>query len=262
MCDDSFCKLLCNKIKERVIFNMSLDVKDKICIVTGSTDGIGLGISKELLKRGAEVYMSGRSLEKIARLKNELAGYGDKMHIETMDFSDKDAAEAYVAAIAESRGIDWLFPNAGNGFVCPFEEMTQQQWENIVNLNVYGVIATVRGAIPTMLKQGSGNVIATCSLGSFVPAPYMSAYALTKHAIHGLVQSLHYEYLSRGIHFAGIYPGSVVTAIFERNNVTMPENATLLNQAIKEIFEGLERGDAEILVCDECRSYVQQKSGK
>lgn len=239
---------------------MALNFNDKVCVVTGSSSGIGQGIAAYLLERGAEVYVSGRTPAHLEETKVMLAKYGDKVHFELIDLCHKEDAEAYVRNIGEKNGIDYLFANAGIGSVNRFEEITWDMWDDIFGSNVFGVIAAIKGAVPFMKKKGEGHIIITASLAGYSVNPYQSHYVATKHAVYGMAQSLNYEFAPDNISVQAVCPGFVATPIFTRDGAgpeAIPPQCISVEKAVEEIFEGVESGVVTINVCDESRAYYQ-----
>lgn len=237
-----------------------LEFKNKVCIVTGSTSGIGFGIAEYLLKQGAEVYLSGRTPKHLEETKKKLSQYGDKAHFDLLDVGEREKMEAYVIEIGEKGRIDYLFANAGGGTVNRFEDITWEMWDDIFNSNVFGVVAAIKGAVPYMKKQGEGHILITASLAGYSVNPYQSAYVATKHAVYGMAQSLSYELEKDNISVQAICPGFVATRIFTRNggsDEAIPPQCISIEQAVEEIIAGIESGEVTINVCDEARTYYK-----
>lgn len=237
-----------------------LDFENKVCIVTGSTSGIGFGIAEYLLNRGAEVYVSGRTPEHMEETKAALSKFGSKVHFELLDVCDRDKTEAYVREIGEKGRIDYLFANAGGGTVNRFDEITWQMWDEIFGANVFGVIAIIKGALPYMKKQNEGHIVITSSIAGYSVNPYQSHYVATKHAVYGMAQSLSYELARNNITVQAICPAFVRTNIFTRNGEpeeAIPPQCISVEQAVEEIFAGVESGEVTIKVCDEARTYYK-----
>ena len=236
-----------------------LNFDNKICIVTGSTSGIGLGIAEYLLERGAVVYVSGRTLAHMDNAREKLAKYGDRARYEMIDLCDCKRAEAYVKRIGNENGrIDYVFANAGGGTITRFEEITWEMWEDIIGSNFLGAVAAFKGAIPFMKRQNDGHLIVTSSLAGYSVNPYQASYVATKHAVYGMIQSLHYELEPYHISCQAICPGFVRTPIFTRDGEpeeAIPPQCISIEEAVDEIFAGVENGDVTIKVCKESRAY-------
>jgi NAD(P)-dependent dehydrogenase (short-subunit alcohol dehydrogenase family) len=191
--------------------------QDKICIVTGANSGIGYALSDELLKRGAMVYMAGRNPKKVAQAAGQLAVYRDRVHTLIVDVANQPQVQKAIEATAAEAGrLDMLFNNAGVGHTGPFEKDTLSDWKTIIDTNLWSVIYGIHAAVPVMLKQGSGHIVNTSSIGGIIPPPFQSLYNTTKYAVTGLTESLRYEYAGKGICFSALCPAFIATAIFSK----------------------------------------------
>lgn len=191
--------------------------EDKICVVTGANSGIGYALSEELLKRGAIVYMAGRSPEKIKKAAEQLSKYSARIHNVIMDVTKQEQVQKAIDNTAEESGrLDFLFNNAGVFKPMLFETSTLEDWKLIMDTNLWSVIYGVHAALPIMLKQGYGHIINTSSLAGLVPYPMQVIYDTSKYAVVGLSESLRYEYAEKGIYFSVICPGDIATPIFSK----------------------------------------------
>lgn len=228
---------------------------DKIAIVTGANSGIGFAIAKELLKRGAIVYMSGRNTEKLNQAIAKLPNYKDQIRTIIMDVTNKIAVHENIEKVAKLEGrIDFLFNNAGIGGHKPFELISYENWEDIVNANIWSVIYGTKAAVPIMLKQGYGHIINTSSYSGLVPYQYKAHYDLTKFAIVGFTESLRYEYIDK-INFSTICPSKVSSELFKKtpdgkthDELKIPSDAMNTNKAAKQILDEVEKNKRIIIV--------------
>lgn len=238
-----------------------MEFKDKVCVVTGSTSGIGFALAKYLLEHGAKVYVSGRTPEHMENAKAAFAQYGDKVSFELIDFCSYRRAEEYFSGIAEENGgVDYLFANAGGGTVNRFEDITWDMWEDVFGSNVFGAIAAIKGILPSMKRRKAGHILITASLAGYSVNPYQASYVATKHAVYGLAQSLSYELEDDNISVQAICPGFVRTPIFTRNGEpeeAIPPQCIPVEQAVEEIMAGIEAGSVTINVCNEARAYYE-----
>lgn len=226
--------------------------KDTVCIVTGSSSGIGLGLAKELLRRGAMVYMSGwretnkQNLQTTAEL---LAQYRQKAFYQELDVRNEKAVSDYLSGIASNGSIDYLFCNAGIGMQMPFTRVDMKTWDTVLSVDLYGVIYCVQKTVPIMLKQGHGHIIITASVAGIVPLPYQTVYCAAKYGIVGFSESLRYELEPYNIKVTVVCPGAVATQIFQRDadyaihkELSIPKEAITIDQSALEILEGVEQG--------------------
>lgn len=231
---------------------MSDRFEGKVCIITGSSSGIGLGLARELLRRGAVVYMSGwreTSRENLRITAELLVKYPGKAFSRELDVREAKAVAEYIAGIAAKGRIDYMFCNAGIAMQMPFTSVDPATWEKILSVDLYGVIYCVEAVVPVMLKQGSGHIVNTASVAGIVPLPYQTVYCAAKYAIVGFSESLRYELEPYNIQVTVVCPAAVATQIFQRDidykvheELAVPEEAISIDQAALEILEGVEAG--------------------
>ena len=206
--------------------------QDKICIVTGANSGIGYALSEELLKRGATVYMAGRDPKKVTEAAAKLSTYKDRVRIIVVDVTNQQQVQKAIEDTESEAGrLDMLFNNAGVGHSGPFDKDTLNDWKIIIDTDLWSVIYGVHAAVPIMLRQGSGHIVNTSSMGGLTPVPFQSLYNTTKYAVTGLTESLRYEYAEKGICFSALCPSFIASAIFSKGldgsvgNQKVPEGA-------------------------------------
>ena len=238
-----------------------------VCIITGSSSGIGLGLAKELLRRGAVVYMSGwreTNQENLQTTAELLRNYPQKAFSQELDVRDGKAVAKYIASIAAKGPIDYLFSNAGVAMQLPFTRVDSMAWEKILSVDLYGVVYCVQAVVPVMLKQGHGHIVNTASVAGIVPLPYQTIYCAAKYAIVGFSESLRYELEPYNIKVTVLCPGAVATQIFQRDmdykvhkELAMPETAITIDQAALEILEGVESGRGILPITDFARAMYE-----
>ena len=162
----------------------------KSAIVTGAGSGIGRAVAKALLKAGYNVALAGRRGE---QLEETAVGAANALAVST-DVSKPDSVASLFKAANEKFGrIDLLFNNAGvNAPPVPFEDLTDEQWLNVVNINLTGMFFCAREAVRIMKKQTpqGGRIINNGSISAHVPRPRSAPYTATKHAVSGLTKSI------------------------------------------------------------------------
>ncbi|HNV38309.1 MAG TPA: SDR family oxidoreductase [Methanoculleus sp.] len=234
--------------------------KSKVCIVTGANSGIGYAISEELLKRGAIVYMAGRSREKVAAAAGQLSAHGaDRVRPLIMDVTKQEQVQKGIENTAAEAGrLDLLFNNAGVGGTIPFEKATLDDWKTIIDTNIWSVIYGVHAAVPIMLKQGFGHVVNTSSIAGIAPPPFQALYSLTKYGVTGLTECLRYEYADRGLYFSTICPANIATPIFNKSidgqahgELRIPDDAYPVDKAASLILDRVAEHKGIIVVPEE-----------
>ena len=228
---------------------------DKICIVTGANSGIGYGLSEELLRKGAIVYMAGRDLKKVTAAAGQLSAFRDRVRTLVMDVTKQEQVQKVIESTATDAGrLDMLFNNAGIFKPMLFETGTLDDWKSMIDTNLWSVIYGVHAAIPIMLRQGSGHIVNTSSLAGLVPYPMQVIYDTTKYAVVGLSESLRYEYAEKGIRVSVICPGDIATPIFSKladskgQGAAIPVEAYPVDKAASYILDHVAQGDGRIIV--------------
>jgi NAD(P)-dependent dehydrogenase (short-subunit alcohol dehydrogenase family) len=162
----------------------------KTAIVTGAGSGIGRAVAKALLEAGYNVALAGRRREQL----EETAAGASAAFVVPTDVSKSASVDALFAATNEKFGrVDLLFNNAGtNTPAIPFEELSDEQWQGVVNVNLSGMFYCARAAVRLMKAQKpqGGRIINNGSISAHAPRPRSAPYTATKHAVSGLTKSL------------------------------------------------------------------------
>lgn len=197
---------------------MDLGLKDKVAVVTGATGGIGKAVVQAFLREGARVACTSTKQEKLDEFLPTLGVGEDRVKGYVVDVRKEDQMEAAMAKIAEDfGGIDVLVPNAGyNGDAAFVKDATDENWRRVFDINVFGVMYAIKHALPYLLKNEWGSVVALGSEGSYVGSPAMSHYCASKHAVMGLIMSVATEVGPEGIHCNFVAPSAVDTDMMRR----------------------------------------------
>ncbi|MDB5195216.1 MAG: Short-chain dehydrogenase/reductase [Parcubacteria group bacterium] len=160
-----------------------MEIKGKVAIVTGASEGIGKAVAQQLAAKGATVVLAARSADKLAELAQELPG---SFSVAT-DMTRLEDVQQLVALTMEKYGrIDILVNNAGRGLRAPIEKIDMQQYREVMELNVFAVLEAMQAVIPLMRTQGSGLILNVSSMVSKNFYPGLAAYASTKYALNAL----------------------------------------------------------------------------
>jgi NAD(P)-dependent dehydrogenase (short-subunit alcohol dehydrogenase family) len=187
----------------------------RTAIVTGGASGIGLALGSALVQRGVEVVLADIDGEKAKRAASSLFGPGSASGAH-LDVRDPDAVVQLVHDLHQRCGrLDFLFNNAGVGVGGETMELGLEHWDRAVDVNLRGVVHGVHAAYPVMVEQGHGHIVNTASLSGLVPAPMITPYAATKHAVVGLSASLRAEAAGHGIRVSVVCPGVIDTPILD-----------------------------------------------
>jgi len=186
--------------------------KDKVAIVTGGASGIGRALCKELYHRGAVVVVADINAEEAGQAASTITAAGGRARASHLDVSRAVDVQKLVGETASQYGrLDYMFNNAGIAMCGEVRDMDLEHWRRILDVNLWGVIYGTNAAYQVMVKQGSGHIVNTASLGGLIPEPMATAYATTKHAVVGLSTSLRAEAAKLGIKVSVICPGFVQT---------------------------------------------------
>lgn len=182
----------------------------KVAIITGATGGIGEATAKRFLEEGASVMLVGRSEEKLQATRERLSGFKNVADF-VADAVDEAATRGSVEATIEKfGGLDIVIANAGiEGNFAPIENLTMDEFENVLRTNVLGVWLSMKYAVEPLKKRGGGSMIALSSIAGRRGAPTMAPYISSKHAVYGLVKTAALELAETGIRVNAIGPGPI-----------------------------------------------------
>jgi len=193
------------------------DLTGKAALVTGGNGGIGLGIAKGLGGAGARLLIAGRDASKNAGAKAELGGLGIETSTLEIDVTKAGFGEA-MAAEAEKRlgGLDILVNNAGVSIAKRPEELTDDDWRQVIDTNLTSVFLGCRAAYPLLKAGGGGKVINIGSMYSLFGAWYSAAYSASKGGVVQITKSLATAWAEDNIQVNAILPGWIDTAMTGR----------------------------------------------
>src|SRR3954467_573467 len=184
------------------------DLSGRVAVVMGGTSGIGRAISIGLAQSGADVVATGRRENNVAEVAGEIEALGKRSLRMTVDASDRSSIDALRDAVLKEHGrVDILVNSAGQIFRKPTINITEQEWNNLVDVNLTGTLRACQSFYEPLKASGRGRVVNIASLNSFVSFFEVTAYAASKSGVLGLTRSLAVEWAQHGINVNAIAPG-------------------------------------------------------
>ena len=202
----------------------SLD--EKVAIVIGGGSGIGEAVSRELARRGARVVVADLDQKEAGRVARAVSEHGGRATACRVDVSREQEVRRLVEDTASVYGrIDYQFNNAGIVIGGDARDLTLDQWRQVLDVDLYGVLYGTLAAYPVMAEQGFGHIVNTSSGAGLVPTPLNAPYCAAKYAVVGLSLSLRMEGADLGVKVSVVCPGYVRTPIFDTAVVVgMPQD--------------------------------------
>jgi NAD(P)-dependent dehydrogenase (short-subunit alcohol dehydrogenase family) len=181
---------------------MDLGLRERVCVVTGSTAGIGLAAARLLVGEGARVVTSGRS---------GAPGVGETMHVEA-DLSRPGEPERVIdRAVSDLGGVDCLVNNVGTARQARFEDVPDDEWDGYWQLNLMSHVRAIRATLPAMRARGGGSIVNVSSTAAKRPSTGMPHYSVTKAAMLSLSRLVADLYAKDGIRCNAVTPGPTAT---------------------------------------------------
>ena len=188
-----------------------VSLNGKVAYITGGSKGIGYGVAEAMLSQGMQVAISSRSQDNADKAAANLDPSGENILAIASDVRDLDSEKAAVEKIREKWGrLDALIANAGVGAFASIEDMTTEQWHDVIDINLTGVFNSVKASIPS-LKEHKGYIITMASLAGTNFFAKGAAYNASKFGLVGFTQAIMLDLRQSGINASTIMPGSVAT---------------------------------------------------
>ncbi|MEM7593262.1 MAG: SDR family oxidoreductase [Cyanobacteria bacterium P01_A01_bin.83] len=186
-------------------------------LITGASQGIGKATALLFAKNGYDLIITARTKDTLEATAEEIRTLGHQVLAISSDVGDRSAVEALVnLGLERFNTIDALINNAGVCMTAPMASTTIEDWEKIINVNLWGYIYTINALLPHFLERKQGNIINVGSFGGKVPLPMMTAYCTSKFAVTGLTETLRLELEPQGVHVSGIHPSVTNSDFMER----------------------------------------------
>jgi NAD(P)-dependent dehydrogenase (short-subunit alcohol dehydrogenase family) len=245
---------------------MELGLTDRICLVTGSTAGIGLETARLLVAEGARVVINGRDGD---RAEQARADVGAALAV-ACDLAQPDSADELVGEIAQALGpVECLVNNVGDAYQVGFEELSDDQWNAMWQLNVMSYVRCIRAVLPRMKDAGAGTIVNVSSTAGKRPSTGMPNYSVTKAAVLSLSRLVADLYAKHGIRCNAVAPGPTATAAWLGDGGLADQQAAASMKTRQQVLEAVGAGRpvgrlAEpdeiaaviVFLCSERASYV------
>ena len=192
---------------------MQNQITGKVVVITGASSGIGMAIAKVLSRHGAFVVLGARRKERLEAIVNEITEAGGKAAYSVTDVKNRNDLERLVKTALTTFGrLDVLINNAGIGQLSRIDELDIEGWQEMIDVNLKGVLYSIAAAIPVFKEQRSGHIVNIISTSGIKIVPMQGVYAATKNAVRTLAEAFRQE--SNGeIRITGISPGMVKTEL-------------------------------------------------
>ena len=190
-----------------------MNLRNQVALITGGSKGLGFAIARALTAEGASVALLARASAELTGAVQQLESAGAQALAAPADVTKSDEVERAVRATLERWGrLDILVLNAGTWSGSPLAEITEQQWDTLLDLNLKGAFLALKHAAPWMTRQKRGTVVGIASLGAWVGQPGSAAYAASKWGLRGLLESAALELKPHRVRVSIVSPHNINSA--------------------------------------------------
>jgi 3-dehydrosphinganine reductase len=244
-----------------------MELRGVHAIVTGGTQGIGLATARILASRGAHVSLIARDSD---RLQQAAAAVGPRTEVASADVTDADAVTAAIAGLVAKQGpCDLLVTAAGSSHPGYIEALEVEDFRAQMDLNYFGTLHPIRAVLGSMLERQKGMIVGISSAAGLVGVFGFGAYAPSKYAVRGLMDTLRAEVGARGVFVACAFPPDTLTPGFETENLIKPVETAAVSAGVKpklpeEVGAGIVRGierDRHVITFDPQTALLARGGG-
>lgn len=213
-------------------------MRGKTALITGGASGIGRAIGEAMAERGATVVLADRQIDLAKEVAAAICGGGGKAEAAELDVRDASAFVSLAKDVKERHGsIDYFFNNAGIGVGGEVADYDRAAWDDVLDVNVRGIVYGINAVYPIMVQQGSGHIINTASMAGLIPGPGMGSYTTSKHAVVGMSKGLRIEAQRHGVRVSALCPGVIRTPILTGGRYGRSVGRKLAEDKMAELWE-------------------------
>jgi NADP-dependent 3-hydroxy acid dehydrogenase YdfG len=203
---------------------MSKNIEGKVVVITGASSGLGNATARHLSAQGGIVVLGARRVDLITALADDLAAQGGKALAIATDVTHYDQVQKLVDAAVQTYGrVDVMINNAGVAPISQLERIKVDEWDQMIDVNIKGVLYGIAAALPYMKQQKAGHILNVSSVAAYTITPATAVYSATKQAVRALSEGLRQEVKPYNIRTTVISPGAIATEL--PNGVSEPEIA-------------------------------------
>lgn len=235
------------------------EYENKVAIVTGGSSGIGLAIASLFVERGAKVVIAARDEKNGVKAEKIIRSQGGECFFVKTDVSQASDVERLIATTITRFGhLNYAVNNAAIEGQKGFLDWTEQEWDNIININLKGVWLCMKNQIPAMLNVGGGAIVNVSSVAGLIGFPMHTPYVAAKHGVHGLTKTASLEFAKQGIRINTVCPGTILTPMLEQGFANNPENAQIAinSTPMGRVGQPEELAEAVLWLCGSKSSFV------
>ncbi len=243
---------------------MKKHYRGKVAVVTGAASGIGRALSSQLADSGARVWMTDIDEPLLERSAAAIAG---DVQTRRLDVTDADEFARVAEEIREQdNGIDLLFNNAGIAVIGHYDQMSMDDINRLIDVNLRGVVNGVQAVYPAMMARRAGHIVNTSSVSGLIAAPGFTMYSATKHAVVGLSRGLRVEAKRHGVKVSCFCPGFIDTELAhnadyrgidgEKARANSPIKFATPESCASEALQGVAKNKGEIVVTRHAKAMV------
>ncbi len=211
-------------------------------IITGASAGIGKQTAIHYAKEEkANLVIAARNTDKLNELKGILEELGSQVLVVPTDVTNLEQIQnLFKNASQQFQVIDVVINNAGLGFTAPIFEQDPNKIQQMINVNIYGMIMVAKIASEYMIKQKSGHIVNISSVAGYLTVPEWSVYCASKFAIRGFSDSIRYELEPYNVYVTSIHPGPIKTEFFERGSIDINEDSMIsVEECVSQMYESI-----------------------